>query len=75
MLYIHTGYLTPFRFCYLVTYPLYPPPLIREGEIIYVREAPPLFDSPQNLRSLRIFTPSKERGIEERRAKPFLDSL
>ncbi len=34
---------------YKVTLPLYPPPLIREGEINYIREASPLFDSPSIL--------------------------
>jgi len=29
-----------------VTLPLYPPPLIREGEFVYIREASPLFNSP-----------------------------
>jgi len=35
----------PLGIC-LPTYPLYPPPLIREGGIGYVREAKPLFNSP-----------------------------
>jgi hypothetical protein len=39
----------------LITLPLCPPPFAREGEIGYIREAKPLFDSP-------LVSPSKERG-------------